>query len=252
MNQALVIGAGAFFGFELCKALLDAGYPVIAADQETDPGFLMEERWMEIGRNANLEYQPLSRLSPEKCTCCIPVYDYYVRDACEDLQDACRFLEPIKAQIECVALILPNHLAGAEQTEWVPGMLGDCARVTFFVPALFGPGQPGSLAFSQMINGNPEPDLKYDDRDALFAADAAGAIVSGLEKRETGKVFYLKSPDGNGWEPIARFLTQDTGSRPLPSCRLDARDEWEPMIVRPSVSWQAAIQQQIACQRKNS
>lgn len=32
MNQALVIGAGAFFGFELCKALLDAGYPVIAAD----------------------------------------------------------------------------------------------------------------------------------------------------------------------------------------------------------------------------
>lgn len=252
MNQALVIGAGAFFGFELCKALLDAGYPVTAADQETDPGFLLEERWMEIGRNANLEYQPLSRLSPEKYTCCIPVYDYYVRDAREDLQDACRFLEPFKAQIECVALILPNHLAGAEQTEWVPGVLGDCARVTFFVPALFGPGQPGSLAFSQMINGNPEPDLKYDDRDALFAADAAGAIVSGLEKRETGKVFYLKSPDGNGWEPIARFLTQDTGSRPLPSCRLDARDEWEPMIVRPSVSWQAAIQQQIACQRKNS
>ncbi|GER70884.1 UDP-glucose 4-epimerase [Weizmannia acidilactici] len=254
MDQVLVLGALQFAGFELCKALLDAGYPVMAADSKASGG-IDGEKWMEIGRNANAIYQPTSELSVEgDFTCCLPVYDYYVQNAREDLQTVCSCLGNFSNRMERLALILPNHLAeSTEKAGWIPRSLTDYIEtMTFFVPTLYGPGQPSRMAFSQMINGNLDPDLQYDDRDALYAGDAAKAIVQVLEKGRTGKTFYLKSPDGNGWEPVARFLAKDGyGSRTLPENRLVSVREMEGITVQPSISYKEAISKQMAYMGKN-
>ena len=56
MKTAVVFGARQFFGFEICSQLLDKGYYVHAIDHQNWQKKDHKDKWLFIGRNANLKY----------------------------------------------------------------------------------------------------------------------------------------------------------------------------------------------------
>ncbi|RWR14527.1 hypothetical protein QNH23_09460 [Siminovitchia fortis] len=87
MKTAVLFGARQPFGFELCSLLLEKGYDVFAIDHSDWITDEQEEKWLLIGRNANLRYMELEnvedsiqqKLSDEKCLYIIPTLDYLNR-----------------------------------------------------------------------------------------------------------------------------------------------------------------------------
>lgn len=87
MRTAVVFGARQRFGFEICVQLLDKGYVVRALEHEQWQTEEAEEKWMLIGRNANLTYdelkqgraQSLVQSIKEDSIYIIPLIDYYFK-----------------------------------------------------------------------------------------------------------------------------------------------------------------------------
>lgn len=88
MRHAVVYGARQPFGFELCSQLLEKGYVVHAVDHQHWMREEDEEKWLFIGRNANLVYYEIAReedhaklpFQPSNnCLIFIPVIDYVMR-----------------------------------------------------------------------------------------------------------------------------------------------------------------------------
>ncbi|WP_018665220.1 hypothetical protein [Heyndrickxia acidiproducens] len=255
MNQALVIGAHQFAGFELCKALLNQGCSVVAVDEETEEIMVHTEKWMEVGRNANLVYQQAALFTDrEAFTCFLPVYDYYIQRDKEKLERMASFLNQIAGQVEKHILIFPAHiLTDQERESWIPPLqFKESLCFEFYVPTLYGPYQPRQLAFHQIISGSTRPDLTYEDRDALFISDAAEAVVQTVEKGQTGGKYFLQSREGNTWEEIARYLNEELFKTiPLPEQHTVDQKDLDAITVSPSLSYQEAIMMQIRQMRSS-
>jgi hypothetical protein len=104
MKDAAVYGARQPFGFELCTQLLERGYCVYAVDHEYWMRESDEEKWLFIGRNANLRYFGLKNgnddaalpFQPQRhCLFFIPVIDYAVRHVPEVTEQLIRQVETI-------------------------------------------------------------------------------------------------------------------------------------------------------------
>ncbi|MCJ8005992.1 hypothetical protein ACFFF5_05350 [Lederbergia wuyishanensis] len=84
MKSAVVFGARQPLGYELCVQLLEKGYKVYAKDFAEWQNEDHEEKWLYIGRNANLQYEHLNHIFEEKHDSIqyffIPLADFYKRD----------------------------------------------------------------------------------------------------------------------------------------------------------------------------
>ncbi|WP_062105295.1 hypothetical protein [Bacillus niameyensis] len=81
MKSAMVIGARQDLGFEICKELLNEGMIVHARDFSEWQTEQHEERWLFIGRNANLDYSTLNKKDMDRKNIdylFIPLTDFYV------------------------------------------------------------------------------------------------------------------------------------------------------------------------------
>lgn len=80
VKSAMVLGARQDFGFEICKELLNEGLIVHARDFSEWQTEHHEERWLIIGRNANLDYSNLKQEDIDKRNVdylFIPLTDFY-------------------------------------------------------------------------------------------------------------------------------------------------------------------------------
>ncbi|MBS4198674.1 hypothetical protein KHA93_03290 [Bacillus sp. FJAT-49732] len=85
MKSAIVFGARQSLGYELCVQLLEKGYKVYAKDFAQWQNEEQEEKWLFIGRNANLQYEHLEDFLETKQSesihyFFIPLLDFYTRD----------------------------------------------------------------------------------------------------------------------------------------------------------------------------
>ncbi|MBW8350407.1 hypothetical protein K0H71_13245 [Bacillus sp. IITD106] len=81
----MVFSARQLLGFEFCVQLLEKGYTVFAEDFMEWQNEEHEEKWLFIGRNANLQYNQLDDLLRAKENMhihyvFIPLPDFYTRD----------------------------------------------------------------------------------------------------------------------------------------------------------------------------
>lgn len=87
MKSAIVLGARQQYGFKLCEELLEQGYQVNAMDFNQWQTTEQEEKWLFIGRNANLHYAPLhekENISDNQAFMLIvPLIDFYSRQQTE-------------------------------------------------------------------------------------------------------------------------------------------------------------------------
>lgn len=211
MEYALVFGAQQFIGFELCKALVNQGYEVLAIDEQQQEEMLENNKWMEIGRNANLQYREIGESIElqDNMICFLPIYDYYIVEKKDILQKVYSKLEDMMDAIHKVVVISPTQCFKSEWEEkWCSDILKkDVIFHQIYVPTLYGPWQPQSLLFHQLISGDLQLDYKDDPSDAIFIEDAVNTIISLLEDRQDQQqTIMLQNEAENRWEELAHEI----------------------------------------------
>jgi nucleoside-diphosphate-sugar epimerase len=235
MNQAVVMAAGQFLGFEICKALLEEGYEVVGLDDicEENRG-LIEQKWLEVGRNANFSAGTMD----EREVCLtkptfifLPIFDYYFHhdvyfQRLQQIQhNVSQWSLPPKNEF---IFILPTQMLYErnERVEDVKEVLQKMKtwmedkryKITdYYVPTVYGPYQPEVFLFHQLLKKNlySEPsniEFMDDPSDAIYVQDAAVSIIQHVlsGKKEEKGPFLLSSGEKNRWKNIIHKITSYT------------------------------------------
>jgi hypothetical protein len=228
LNHAFVFAAQRFLGFELCDALLEKGWTVTAIDEDKD----MKDKWLEIGRNANLEYVPYGEWDKNvrsQCHVFLPYYDQVRENKFSYLTEADGLLSKMDQPFQMIRIY--SKVRGNRG-------LGENGAV-FYLPTLYGIHQPEEFLFAKLLKGREEiSDYVDDPSGAIYVKDAARMIVNLSSKKER---FTLKPLSGQSWNEALSYVTKESF---LPEPR-DFESEGKEIIVRPSKSHKSIIDQQV-------
>jgi hypothetical protein len=211
MCRAVVTGGLGFLGFELCLAILEEGFPVVAADTEEKTG----ERWLEVGRNANITYQPLHKKLPAEFSgtrLYLNLYDFCTMNKADNqLNEVKEFVGKNKGNFESASILMPSVISNRIGKEKLTSLLEFLESQltnhnTVYIPTLFGPHQPDSFLFQQLISKTEDCSEYSDDpRSAIFVKDAAGAILNMKGNSNPEKV-QLVSDSPDSWKESLLLL----------------------------------------------
>jgi nucleoside-diphosphate-sugar epimerase len=211
MTKAIVTGGLGFLGFELCLAFLEEGVEVLAADTEDTAG----GRWLEVGRNANITYQPIRQdLIPgfSEARTYINLYDHFTGNKADaQLKSIKKFVEKVQSSSADAFLLLPsvvpNRIKESELTELIEYLKEQFNNhYIVYIPTLFGPHQPETFLFQQIL-ADSDSGLDYvdDTRSAIFVKDAAKAIQNQIKISRTRYVQLTPAHSGS-WMEILHLL----------------------------------------------
>ncbi|MBE3568705.1 MAG: hypothetical protein IMW92_00870 [Bacillales bacterium] len=221
MDDAVVFSGNSFIGFELCQAFLEEGMSVLGCDE----GDLDEDRLLTIGRNANFQYKKIHHIQwPEH----IPSPSYLVFSFYDDYyhrkEGAWRAIKPViekglNWKKHHFIFLYPSiwlkreekHSLFKEAEELRKRAEKEEATVTvFYLPTIFGPRQPASFLFAELIKN---PSFQWEKgcidevvAEALYVEDAVEVINSQKEKSTT---FILVNANPSSWEEIMNLVVQD-------------------------------------------
>ena len=228
MNHAFVFAAQQFLGFELCDALLEKGWTVTAIDKDIE----VKDKWLEIGRNANLQYIPYEQWDKnmnEECNVFLPYYDQLRENT-----------ESYLAEVEAIASKLeqPPHMIriypNGTRSHGEEG-------AAFYLPTLYGIHQPREFLFAQLLmEGEAESSFVDDPSGAIYVKDAANVIISQASKNES---FTLKPLSAHSWNEALSYVTEKSLSPER--THKDSESVGNELIVKPSKSHQYIIEQQL-------
>jgi hypothetical protein len=218
MERAIMVGAFGFLGYSVCRAMLDKGIEVnvISIDDESD--FFIEEKRMEIGRNANLLEDEAWERTAARVEAPIPViipfYDYYMVEKEEVLFEN-QFIQEelfsLPPENYPITLLLPEQLEyeGSSAIKPLVKLKEKLSNKGFLlkevlVPTLYGPWQPEECFFQQILSFSedavdvPTLNPRESTIDAIYVSDAASVVLGLLEEAQGGK-YLIRSGETNGW-----------------------------------------------------
>ncbi|MEI2663517.1 hypothetical protein [Rossellomorea sp. LJF3] len=226
-HSAFVFAAQQFLGFELCHALLEKGWTVTAIDEYKET----KDKWMEIGRNANLEYVPYGDWDKnvrKGSSVFLPYYDQISGDRAGYLSEVDKMLSKVDQPFHVIR-IYSNGKGNRD--------LGEDGAA-FYLPTLYGIHQPEEFLFAQILTGSGEvTDYVDDPSGAIYVKDAAKMIVNLSSKKDT---FTLKPLSDMSWKEALSYITNETFS----AGHRDVDSVGKEVIVRPSKSHKGIIDQQ--------
>ena len=268
MHHAVVWNSRQFLGFTLCKSLLEKGYEVIAFDQQEWLRDYHVEKWMEVGRNANISYresEDANQLDAVPSTICfIPIYDFFIEydeRIIENWKQSYQaFLNNNRGKVEKVVWIAPKQFLelnqGIQQNlqSSLDSIFRDDSNAVnevrwYYVPTLFGPWQPNTFLFQQIIqNGCRTEEMDYvdDTFDALFIETAVNFLINHVKIPATDSHFVLQNKEAGSWEAYLRLLGVEKSTTGRPKEMLNHAvsllvDEEEPFanyIMRQRQWWE--------------
>lgn len=230
MDKAIIFGIYNFIGFHTCKALLNKGVEVMGVQfDESDKSPFLEEKRLEVGRNANFSERSLSEWENRReeenaqTTLILSIYDLYMLKIETILQKEkitraiIQFIKEIKNNTN-VAFILPIQMLRTEQDKTIGALLEQAKGYgkntqLFYLPAIYGPWQPPTFLFQQAILAAFEKsEILKDERewtgDVLYVNDAIETIIKTIETDNPGG-FILESGKKNYWAECAAYLKID-------------------------------------------
>lgn len=218
MESAIVCGAMHFVGFEVCKELLNHGCIVVAMENEKYAEKYHMEKWLEIGRNANLMRLSIEEIRDEidsAAVCFIPFIDF--QRSPEKIDDLLGTVESL-LHLENITeyhIIYPSQYHHTF-SDIVKGKFngvfqknrGNIKVVEYFVPTLYGPWQPNTYLFQQLIEGKPTDDYLDDQQDAIFIEDAVKEILGIAKEIEHGQRIMLRNNQTDMWRNCIQYLNE--------------------------------------------
>jgi len=219
MENAIVCGAMHFVGFELCKELLNHGCCVVALDKESNTEKYHMEKWLEIGRNANLLQLSIEEIRDEinsSTVCFIPFIDFL--SSPEKMNDLFKVVESL-LQMENITeyhIIYPSRyqysfsdMNRRNFNDVFPISAINKKVVEYYVPTLYGPWQPNTYLFQQLIEGKTKDEYLDDRTDAIFIEDAVKEIVENTKQTEHGQRILLRNSKPEIWRECVLYLNND-------------------------------------------
>ncbi len=235
MDKAVIIGAFEFIGFYFCEKMLETGYEVLGIHFDDQDDNLVEEKKLQIGRNANFCEKKIGdwlkdhKQAAENQIYILDLFDLYIgyRDAVlQDQQLAdqlAEFFIKRKQLNDKFVVVLPIQLlADDERSEsTIKEFLGKFSTQPdisqfLYLPAVYGRWQPSVCCFQKCFEGKINNAQELDDRewkgDALYADDLIGTMMEIIENGKPGH-YLFESGDAERWKNCAEFLNiQYTGN----------------------------------------
>lgn len=220
MKKAVVFGVYQFVGFHICSALLEEGEEIIGISYPEVSIEDLEDKRMEIGRNANFSEKSLDKLSfiLQDTNVQHIYFDLYtikeisiyekIQSLLSNFQD--------KETIRDKKLIFLVNVASIETERDFITLLKDNLVnhdiQVVHLPTLYGPWQPSDFLFQQIVEGKEKKDIKLKVReytmDAIFIEDAVKEVVKMTTKGQNNDIL-LKSKEINHWQRCLEQLQWD-------------------------------------------
>ncbi|OCA84271.1 hypothetical protein A8F94_16285 [Bacillus sp. FJAT-27225] len=210
MEKAVIVGAFGFFGFHLCKKMLEKGYEVAGVAYGKESASFQDEMEDLIGRNGNFQktFNEVPGGGSQSEVLILSLYDWIY---CEDESDVIELLRKTISpnNQRKTVLAVPIELAlNSEKAAMIVDLIQQEQKntLTIYLPTLFGPYQPERYAFQKAISGfrDHDPSEEYIE-DALYCEDAAEKAIELIEQGRKRDVL-LKSSSGANWQACAEIL----------------------------------------------
>lgn len=265
MDKAIIFGVYGFIGFHLCKEILEKGFEVtgILLDHSNDR--YIEEKRLEIGRNANFTEKIIEEWESEdfkddsQSLIIFSLYDYLI--GTKEISSNCKWIwnrmERNLGQRQVVILLPIQLLAetdhGKEMNELIENIRGIRKGLqVYYLPSIFGPWQPETFLFQKSLlnilnEEREENGINEWKMDAIFVEDAVKTLIYNIESEVEGH-FLLESGVSNQWDACADLLKID---QPF---RQGTRDEdfiLSDQIIRLPVKTVTPISEAISKQKKH-
>lgn len=221
MDKAFIYNVYNFVSFHLCKKLLEQGVEVTGHYMDDPVEQFLEEKQLEVGRNANFEEKhglDFEVKNKETNTVIISLYDLYMLHK-TSLLEKDLFKTAAAQHLEDLILILPVQLAAnhvdhkdiKRLNAYLDMICKNANNVyMFYLPTVYGPWQPSTFLFQQTIlnriNGaDASNEIRESTNDCLYIDDAVQTIISITKAKRPGK-FLLASGLKNYWQQCAEYI----------------------------------------------
>lgn len=227
MDRMIIFGTFEFLGFHFCKKLLEKGYSVKGIHFDRLQNQWVEEKKLEIGRNANFEEQTIEALietDRAPSTIILPLYDLYMscnEKLLADRNSGGRILDFLRENKDGsqVVYLLPIHLLadshrpeGLKEVEDFFCQAKELAGTGqfFYFPTIFGAWQPPSFLFHRAILNSDKNNIQVREwlGDAIFIDDLLNPMIHIIETGKMGH-FLLESGMEGSWKKCADYLKLD-------------------------------------------
>ena len=219
MKKAVVFGAYQFLGFHICRALLDEGVEIIGVSFPNIDVKDIEDKKMEIGRNANF-----SEISWDQVDSILQNseidYLFYDLYTLENLQFVYRMIRsqifnPSELPINKKHFFVVNIMSVEKEKELFDTSKEELDNFTtqiIHMPTIYGPWQPSDFLFQQVIEGKEQEaihiSLQECPMDAIFIEDAVMEVVKQTNNGQNNHIL-LKSNVINHWQRCLEHLKWD-------------------------------------------
>ncbi|MBM7586507.1 hypothetical protein JOC86_003059 [Bacillus pakistanensis] len=243
MNQAVVLAAQEFLGFEICSSLLECGYEVKAFDQTED----LAAKWLEIGRNANIQYSSMNNVPDlsKKFDVYLPIYDLINQDKQSKLYEFIKgFIKEKEGLISNTIMVFPLNEREKDKDnpgEQIRGFFRNLntSISTYYLPTLFGPYQPKEYLFQKILTEENTECLNQfidDPISVIYVKDAADVIVN-HDKGE--KDYLLLSSIEDSWKKALSKI--HSSSELYVNKKREIPSDLEVLKVKPSLTFQEVL-----------
>ncbi|MEC1715787.1 NAD-dependent epimerase/dehydratase family protein [Schinkia azotoformans] len=226
MKKAMVIGSLGFIGFSLSKRLLEEEFEVIGIDHFSEKhDQLKEQKLLEIARNSNLIYinNPIENLILKEVAESCDVLYYCLHDSDINKNNINKKMTKMKDiltkvmdycnEIMCKFVYLSSYESLNQRNpigqmkmeeEYEIENYSKLNKNFFFhivqLPTVYGPWQPDSMTFQQLIMGKDSPSIDPIREDAIFVEDLVEILLELPADLDVNKIIKINSNRKNQWQ----------------------------------------------------
>jgi hypothetical protein len=233
MDKAIIFGTYEFVGFHLCQEFLERGYEVTGIFHDYSEESFIDEKRLEIGRNANFTEKIIGEYVVDDASPSLMIfslYDLFIgsREKLINSEDLRKIILKTVDTRNQIAYLLPIQLLSqSDHMQDLKLFLEDLKGIGknpqfYYLPSIFGPWQPVTFLFQKsmlnLLGENSNPNAIREWRmDAIFVKDAVKTLIEKMISGNEGH-FLLESGIPNQWEDCADFLKIDPQFRESKGC----------------------------------
>ena len=222
----MVIGSLGFIGFSISKRLLEEGFEVIGVDHFSEKqDQLKEQKLLEIARNSNLIYinNPIENLTLQEVAEHCDILYYCLHDSDINKNNintkAAHMKEILKKvmdycnEIACKFVYLSSYESINQRNEIGQMKMQEEYEIEKYsklnknfsfhilqLPTVYGPWQPDSMTFQQLIMGKDSPTIDPIREDAIFVDDLVEILLELPTDLDVNKTIKISSNRKNQWQ----------------------------------------------------
>lgn len=250
MDKVIMIGTFEFLGFHFTKKMLEEGMEVVGVhfNKEKKESYLIEEKRLQIGRNANFLEEKFNSFNGEGFESAPLIVDYYDFFMREDEEQLVALIENqlLLQNREKIIFLLPLSIFNKEfkdNRNNLEKLISSVKKQNqfvqeFFLPTVYGPWQSEAFLFQQtFVKKRDEWKLTAREwtADALYVEDVVANILKLMEQDE--KRYFLKNAVSDAWKKCAKFLEIEE----VPVRTIDRGDDGCEVIVHQATSFEMGL-----------